>query len=275
MWNLLLVFPAKGRVVRLFRSFVLVLALLAVCASWQPLEASNRWPDERAAGPFICHADFSLEEHTGLLVEMSRLQRDLNRSLKIQAPTERIHLFLFRRKSTYQKYVKQYFPTVPTRRALFIKERGPGMVFAYRSDDFEEDVRHESTHALLHASLPLVPLWLDEGLAEYFEVVQQERAYGHSHLSSVRWAARFGQSPKIESLEQLRDLSEMGQTQYRHAWAWVHFMLHGPEEAKEELVRYLADIQAHTPPGHLSRRLRARLPRLEVQFREHFRNWKP
>ena len=73
-------------------------------------------------------------------------------------------------KATYQAYMKQYFPKVPYRRALFIKARGPGMVFACQGTDFEIDVRHESTHALLHAWLPSVPLWLDEGLAEYFEV---------------------------------------------------------------------------------------------------------
>ncbi|GIT30210.1 MAG: hypothetical protein Ct9H300mP1_22560 [Planctomycetaceae bacterium] len=36
---------------------------------------------------------------------------------------------------------------------------------------FPEDLRHEFTHGVLHSSLKRVPLWLDEGLAEYFEVV--------------------------------------------------------------------------------------------------------
>ena len=31
---------------------------------------------------------------------------------------------------------------------------------SYRGKDFETDVRHECTHALLNASLPMVPLWL-------------------------------------------------------------------------------------------------------------------
>jgi hypothetical protein len=65
----------------------------------------------------------------------------------------------------------------------------------------------------------------------------------------------------------------MGRTQYRHAWAWTHFLLHGPPEAREELVRYLADIQALTPPGQLSRRLRHRIPDLERAFADHFRGW--
>jgi hypothetical protein len=237
-------------------------------------DAQNRWPDELAAGPFHCHADFSLEPHLNLLEEMSRLQRDVAKTLEVQPPRESIHLFLFQRKATYQRYIQQYFPAVPYRRALFIKERGPGMVFAHQNSEFDVDVRHESTHALLHAILPMVPLWLDEGLAEYFEVSPEERTYSHPHMTKLRWHARFGQVPSIEELERIRSLEEMGQNEYRDSWAWVHFMVHGSPDAHRELVAFLADIHAHTPPGKLSERLRRRVPGLERRFAEHFRSWK-
>ena len=206
--------------------------------------------------------------------QMATLQQDLTKDLRIAPASEPIHLFLFERKSTYEDYLALHFPGVPYRRALFIKERGPGMVFAYLSTDFETDVRHESTHALLHATLPLVPLWLDEGLAEYFEEPASERADNSPHLSKVTWAARFGQTPDLAELEQIGSLASMGATQYRHAWAWVHFMLHGPAEAHDELVSFLSAIQSYSPPGVLSDRLRQRIPDLDERFREHFRTWK-
>jgi hypothetical protein len=238
------------------------------------VRAESRWFDERAAGPFVLHANFSLHPHGSLVQEMARLQRDLAYTLGISEPREQIHLFLFEHKDTYQRYIGRYFPSVPYRRALFIKERGPGMVFAYRSRDFEVDVRHESTHALLHAALPMVPLWLDEGLAEYFEVSPRQRAFENPHLSAVQWSVRVGERPQLEALENIHDLKDMGRDEYRRAWAWTHFMLHGPREAHDELVRFLADIAAHTPPGHLSERLRRRLPDLEARFLDHFRRWK-
>ena len=239
-----------------------------------PAPAAGRWPDERAVGPFVCHADFSLAEYADLLGQMASLQEDLKRTLDIQPPREPIHLFLFDRKGTYQKYIQAYFPNVPFRRALYIKQRGPGMVFAYQSGDFVTDVRHESTHALLHAAMPMVPLWLDEGLAEYFEVPLEMRAYEHPHLAKVRWAARFGQIPKLEHLDSIQTLDRMGKNEYRDAWAWVHFMLHGSPQAHRELRRYLEDIQAHAPPGSLVDRLRRVLPQLDREFADHFRNWK-
>ena len=254
----------------------IVLAGVLVCRLWVPpdVQSAERWPDERSVGPFVCHADFPLAAHANLLGEMARLQEDLARTLSVQAPREQINLYLFEKKGTYQRYIKSYFPNVPFRRALYIKQRGPGMVFAFQSNDFETDVRHEGTHALLHAAMPMVPLWLDEGLAEYFEVPGERRAFGHPHLSKIRWATRFGQVPKIERLDRIQSLARMGPSEYRNSWAWVHFMLHGSEQAHKELTRYLKDIQAHVPPGSLAERLRRRLPSLEGQFAEHFRSWK-
>jgi len=120
----------------------------------------------------------------------------------------------------------------------------------------------------------IVDSLVTEGLAEYFEVAAEERAGGNPHGKYVKFSAYLGQIPGLEELEQLRDVSQMTRTRYRHAWAWVHFLLHGPPEAREELRRFLADLQALTPPGLLSRRLRQRLPDLDARFAEHCRKWK-
>ena len=93
-------------------------------------------------------------------------------------------------------------------------------------------------------------------------------------MSKLRWSARFGKAPSLEALENIRSLEDMGQTQYRNSWAWVHFMLHGSPDAHRELVAFLADIHAHTPPEKLSDRLRRRIPQLEQRFVEHLRGWK-
>jgi hypothetical protein len=245
--------------------------VLAVLALPEPLRAQPRWPDERQAGPFLCHADFDLAAQQPLLAELADLQQDLTKVLGARAPQEKVHLFLFQARATYQAYLQQHFPSVPDRRALFIKARGPGMVFAWRGDDFEVDVRHECTHALLHTWLKGVPLWLDEGLAEYFEVPHDARAGRHPHLAQVRALVRSGDLPRLEALEELDEIGEMGREEYRDAWAWVHFALHGPPAARDEFERHLADLAAGTDPGPLSTRLRRRLPDLNRRAVEHFR----
>lgn len=250
--------------------FGLVAALLrvSIAAGEDP-----RWPDERRTGAFYCHADFSLTGADRLLEELGTLQKDLQTTLNITPSREPIHLFLFQEKATYQDYLQKHFPKVPVRRALFIKGRGPGMVFAFRSPDFEIDIRHESTHALLQANSPGLPLWLDEGLAEYFEPPRSERAQQNPHHHVVRELALLGTAPPLETLEALQELRELGREEYRSAWAWVHFCLHGPREGLEELRAYLRDLEAGSPPGNLSQRLRRRIPNLEIAVVRHFRTF--
>lgn len=247
-----------------------ILAVL-VCLSAANAAAENRWPDERQAGPFLCHADFSLAEQQPLLDELSLLRQDLQSVLGAPASDETVHLFLFQARPTYQDYIKQYFPRVPYRRALFIKARGPGMVFAFQGPDFDVDVRHECTHALLHTWLADVPLWLDEGLAEYFEVPRDKRTAHNPHHAVVSAMVRAGQLPRLDELEAIDSLDRLGRDEYRDAWAWVHFMLHGPREAHDELDRYLADLEGGGESGQLSDRLRRRLPDLQRRLAEHFR----
>ena len=83
-----------------------------------------------------------------------------------------------------------------------------------------------------------------------------------------------GRIPKLVQIEAKRELSEMSSTDYRHAWAWTHFMLHGPPEAHEELLKFLADIRASNPPGKLSDRLERRIPGVDKRIADHFKNWK-
>ena len=95
------------------------------------------------------------------------------------------------------------------------------------------------------------------------------------HLSKIRWNARFGLRTAVTKLESKGNVADMGATEYRDSWAWVHFMLYGPPEGHAELVRYLRDIAAGVPPGSLGERLAARIRNPEQEYLTHFRNWAP
>jgi hypothetical protein len=250
------------------------LALLPV-AGFAPWCRAEGWVDWRVAGPFVCRADAQLAGLEGLFDDLGRLQQDLVRYLGVPPAETPIELYVFQDERSYRRFLSRYLPDVSYRRALYVRKDRRSMVFAYRGGLLAVDMRHECTHALLHATLPMVPLWLDEGLAEYFEVSPSERAFGSPHLSAVRWRARLGIVPSMQKLEKKGDFTEMGGPQYRDAWAWVHFILHGSTEAHDELVSFLADLRAQTPPGRLSRRLQGRVPDLERRFSGHFRRWKP
>ena len=188
---------------------------------------------------------------------------------------EPIYIYLFADADQHRAYIEQRFPHVPYRRALYIKENGQSGVYAYRDTELAVDLRHECTHALLHASLSYVPLWLDEGLAEYFEVPPSRRAFDHPHFESLVWNMRLGMVRPVEALEQIDDLSQMEGVDYRYSWAWVHFMLHGPKPAHRVLVGYLSDIQRGTAPASaFSERLNQAVAEPTGKMVHHFKHWR-
>ena len=245
---------------------VLLTALVACRAA-----PAAEWPDMRVVGPFVCRADFALDQQQSMLNELGELQAELVQTLEIAPAQAAIEVYLFHDEDTYRRYLKRIYPTLPFRRALYIKEHGLGRVFAYKSSQIEADLRHECTHALLHAALPTVPLWLDEGLATYFETPAANRLNKAPYFSSVLWNARFGIVPGIERLEKIDDAAAMGKTEYRDSWAWMHFMCNGPSAAHAELVGYLQDLAAQKSPGLLSERLARRIPSLSAEFKDSFK----
>ncbi len=255
----------------------LLLVVAALAAGVGPVRAEEdpSWVDTRQFGPFICSATFPLDQYEPLFAELPGLQQELVRVLGVPPAAEPIHIYLFSDAAQHRAYIEAHYPDIPYRRALFIKEHGLAGLYAYRHADLAVDLRHECTHAMLHASLPYVPLWLDEGLAEYFEAPPADRAFDHPHFDALVWNMRLGMVRSASSLEQLHDLSDMGAFEYRYSWAWVHFMLHGPKAAHEALVGYLADLRrGNLSGGTLADRLEHAVPSSTEKMVQHFKYWR-
>jgi hypothetical protein len=249
---------------------------LAFAAGWVATSAKGadpQWVDRRIDGPFQCAATFSLAALDDCFADLGRLERELQRTLALQPAREPIEIFLFADESSHKQFLTKHYPQAPYRRALYVQRGRRGAVYAYQHAELPIDLRHECTHALLHASLTAVPLWLDEGLAEYFEMPERERPFGHPHLAAVRWSVRLGTIESIESLEARRDINDMGPLEYQHAWAWTHFMLHGPLAAHRTLVQYLADLRAGRDSRSFSSRLRIAMPDVDRRLVQHFQHW--
>jgi hypothetical protein len=211
------------------------------------------WPFERSSDGLVVHANYDASMHDGLIESLQVLRGQMQEQLGVEMQSTQIHLVLFDDQASFEEYLSYYFPNVPHRRALFIRRRGPGMIYAYDQAELAVDLRHEMVHALVNATMPRVPLWLDEGLAEYYEVESSLREQDHPHRPWVKRGAAKG--PDVSDLEQLSSLEQMGPREYEAAWAWVHFMLHGKAEVKEVFRSYLDDLQLPKRAEPLSQRL--------------------
>jgi hypothetical protein len=129
------------------------------------------------------------------------------------------------------------------------------VVYTFHNDRLEEDLRHEATHALLHVAVGDLPLWLDEGLAEYFEVPDRQ-GLNAEHLARLPDDLKGGWKPDLERLESLSHVRDMTPRDYRESWAWVHYLLNAPgASGKTALLAYLADLKTAPKTSPLSERL--------------------
>lgn len=234
---------------------------------------SPAWTDQRQFGPFVVRSTFDLTPHQALLNELPQLELELRRVLALGPCGEPVNIELLKDRRQHRQYLAERFPDVPYRRALFVRQDTRSTVFAYQDEELGTDLRHECTHALLHADLAMVPLWLDEGLAEYFEMAQSKRAFDNPHAKPLTWDLRFGLVKSLTTLEAKRELKTMRSSDYRSAWAWTHFILHGPQQAAQQLWGFLGDIRRGEPPGLLSERLEGALPGVEDMLARHFHQW--
>ena len=247
-------------------------------------------PHSVALGRVVCESNFPLEETAGLQAEIVRLQEDLIGYLDIPESTEKISLCMFRDRNSYIAFICEYFPGAPTDRpALYVKEPGkPGVLMVRRDEKMILNVRHEMVHAYLNAALRNVPIWIDEGLAKYFETPPGERGFSNPFLEKVESDATsfFASPPMLKRLEGLTRVDQMRIREYRESWAWTHFLIHYSSETQRVLALYLRSLRPEAQAGisaeeaarlqkkaPLKKLLERYVPDYKAKYVEHFRGW--
>lgn len=226
---------------------------------------------ELVAGQLVIHADFPLAGQHRLVRELEEMRSDVSQQLGLPISDEPVHLYLFESPARYEAFVAARFPAFPARRAFFVETDTTLSVFAAWQDRVAEDLRHETTHGYVHAVVPAVPLWLDEGIAEYFELPRSMQGRHEPHLAHLSGRIIEGTwRPDMERLEALESAGVMSQDHYAEAWCWVHWLLSTTPERRRLLEDYLADVRRDPATAPLSVRLRRLEPGdLAAELRGH------
>jgi hypothetical protein len=212
---------------------------------------------------YVFYADFEIQRNLPIFQELAGLREQVYKELQLPSANTIVQVYLFEDQARYERYMKSKYPDLPKRRAFFVAQpRTVGgtedlLVYTYWGDRVQQDLRHELTHALLHSVLKDVPLWLDEGLAEYFEVPPDSKGVNQRHVELLCHGPSGPCKPDLARLEQLSQVQQMTPAEYREAWAWVHWLLHDKPETKVVLVGYLQQLRATSTPGPLRPRLAA------------------
>lgn len=251
--------------------YLCTITLVTGCAL-PPRREVARLPGENVVrgNEFQVHTDAPIEADDPLMTELNELRTRVRRTLELPEQRRPVIVYLFEDQSRYEQYMATAFPELPRRRAFFIGTPGELSVYAHLGEQVREDLRHEYTHGLLHSALHSVPLWLDEGLAEYFEVSRAHpNRINPSHAQGLAQMIEAGWQPNLRRLEQLDDVSEMHRADYQESWAWVHYLLHESDDTRQLLIDHLSELTASPDAGSFAARIEAQIPQPTERLRAY------
>jgi hypothetical protein len=238
------------------------------CARW----GSNPALPERntiVLDQLVVYSDTPLPQHHRLLEELRSQRALVSTKLGVPVSDEPIQVYLFRTSDKLDAFMHSRYPELPKRRAFFVESDTRLTVYAYWGDRVAEDLRHEVSHGYLHAAVPHLPLWLDEGLAEYFEVPRGLAGLNRPHVEQLTHAAAEPWNPDLVRLEKMDETAGMTQRQYAESWAWVHFLLETTPERSIILQNYLKSLSGTHPRVTISEQLQRADPQYAQRLIEH------
>jgi len=208
-------------------------------------------------GSFLLFSNVPMAEDAPAVRCLQALERDLTQHLAFPPPVgdDPVEIYVLDDRDAFTHFLRFYYPELPPRRAFFLAQGPDRVVYTYASPRLEEDLRHEATHALLRGAYGDLPLWLDEGLAEYFESDLAQPGVERARIDELTADLRAKWSPNLERLESRVDIRQMTPRDYREAWAWVDLLLNGPEPGRSLLMGYLGEAGRTSKDLRLSSRL--------------------
>lgn len=224
---------------------ITLLAFLLVLSGCATLRQPARLPVANSVSleQLVIYGDFELPREHRILTQLDQMRGRISHQLGLAATEEPIHVYLFKTPKRYRSFLRTHFPGFPDRRAFFVQTDTRLSIYAHWGDRIAEDLRHEVAHGYIHAAAPNIPLWIDEGLAEYFEVDVAFRGLNQAHLEQLITAMRQQTwQPQLARLDRLDTIHSMEQIDYAEAWAWAHLLLETTPDRRQLLQDYLADL---------------------------------
>lgn len=251
-----------------FRIWLFAVVVTLISPWMQSADAQNWVVSEQRGGLlFFSEAAINVDSISN---ELKALRKELSNVVSVESANTPVELIIFRSHSSYQKYLKSSLPDALQRRAIFYRRGDTFQIYSWNHRELIKDLRHEYTHALLHQVLPYVPLWVDEGLAEYFEDRPGTRLKS-SRFASVKWKARTGWKPSLTGLERIPSASRMSQQNYMDSWAWVAYLLNDSPDSFTTFRAYLNAISIGEAPGAFSEYVAQRAPAIPNRVGSYFR----
>jgi len=247
-------------------------------------ESETRWPYTFDTKGFHFYSLVPPKVLDSLLPSLVSLPEEIELATQLSLEKTEIHVLVFDTRRSLDEYLHRYYPGMRAANSMYIRgpnaSNTPGLVLTWFHSEWLVDARHEATHAILHSKQTDIPLWIDEGLAEYFEYPSEQSISNQSlsprshpvHTKLIQTQLRFGQFANLQEQERWDPNKRLSNQQYRDAWGSVAFLLHHDDATKSEFQTYLKDLFDERASGHLSFRLRRSIPDWRMAYARYFRD---
>jgi hypothetical protein len=261
---------ARRRCARVATTWLVAAAVVAGCSAVAVRRAELPERNAVTYDQLVIHSNLELPSSHRLLDDLRQLRGDVLQTLALPPTDEPIHVYLFETERRFDDFMRRAYPKFPIRRAFFVESDTRLAVYAYWGDRVAEDLRHETAHGYLHSVVRNMPLWLDEGLAEYFEVPRGTGGLNRPHAELLlTMLMSQGWRPNLSRLETLTDAGRMRQEDYAEAWAWMHWMLESDPALRVGLQQYLQSLRVQAIYVPLSVVVKSHRPDAEHALCEH------
>jgi tetratricopeptide (TPR) repeat protein len=235
------------------------LLLLALAAPAHALPSQkDSWLEVRTAN-FTLFSSAGEKDTRQVGADLERLHdalAQLSPGLVLQSPNP-TWIFVFKNAAALQPYLRLYQGSPLTAGGYFLSV-GQGNYVAVDGNPRGNQtgiVYHEYFHYLARNNYGDLPLWLHEGLAEYystFKATRDEAQIGLPIVEHVLWLRKNAWIPLAQLFAVEQGSQEYNETSrrgafYAESWALAHYLLNGNPERHRQVVELLRLTKAGTP----------------------------
>ena len=233
-------------------------AAVAVGAEVELPKPGQKWIDVRTANfRFFSNAGRAAIRRVAVDLEELRAVLGQLTDFELQSPIP-TYIYVFKTDRSFGPY-KTLYQGEPAAVSGYFASREQANYIAINAEsrDASNIVFHEYVHYVSDANLWYLPVWLEEGLAEFyatFEVVSDTVYVGlpdYRHLATLRdsTVVPFETLLAVDRSSPLYNERDRKGDFYAQSWALVHYMMLGDADRRRQLETYLAQIRDGTPAG--------------------------
>jgi len=241
---------------------VAVLAGTLAAPSWALPSQKDPWIELHAAD-FTLYSNAGEKKTRAIGEDLERLRdalAQLSPGIGLNSPVP-TYIFVFKDKAAFQPYQKTYNGQPLFSSGYFLSRQLANYV-AVDADQHGEErtiIYHEYLHYVMRNNYASLPLWLHEGLAEYystFQVGKDEARVGLPIREHVLWLRQHPLIPLTtlfavdEHSPEYNESSRRGGF-YAESWALVHYLVSGSPERHRQAAEYLRLAQSGALPDRI------------------------